>query len=149
ERGYTGKVPSQLHPELAQVPFVIIHPDGRAAGTTSRYFASTHDVGPTLLSMVGLRAPGWMEGTDLSPVLTGREPAERRDFQYGGMYNRFFIRTDDWVLIGDNRGQERTLCDLQADPRELNNVVSKNPKVSRELYGTVLDAAGGPLPYYV
>ena len=26
ERGYTGKVPSQLHPELAQVPFVIVPP---------------------------------------------------------------------------------------------------------------------------
>lgn len=142
-------MPSQLHPELAQVPFVIIHPDGRAAGTTSPYFASTHDVGPTLLSMVGLRAPSWMEGTDLSPTLSGGEPAERRDFHYGGMYNRFFIRTDDWVLIGDNRGQERTLNDLRADPRELNNVVAKHPDVSRELYRTVLDAAGGPLPYYV
>jgi arylsulfatase A-like enzyme len=64
------------------------------------------------------------------------------------MYNRFFIRTDDWVLIGDNRGQERTLNDLQADPRELRNVVHRHPKVSRELYRTVLDAAGGPLPYY-
>ena len=149
ERGYTGKVPSQLHPELAQVPFVIIHPDGRAAGTTSPYFASTHDVGPTLLSMVGLRAPGWMQGTDLSPTLDGGQPAERRDFHYGGMYNRFFIRNDDWVLIGDNRGQERTLCDLQADPRELINVVQRRPQVSRELYRTVLEAAGGPLPYYV
>jgi arylsulfatase A-like enzyme len=149
ERGYTGKVPSQLHPELAQVPFVIIHPDGRAAGTMSSYFASTHDVGPTLLSLVGLKAPGWMEGTDLSPVLDGAQPTERRDFHYGGMYNRFFIRTDDWVLIGDNRGQERTLNDLHADPRELNNVVGKHPKVSADLYRTVLDAACGPLPYYV
>jgi arylsulfatase A-like enzyme len=149
ERGYTGKVPSQLHPELAQVPFVIIHPDGRAAGTTNSYFASTHDVGPTLLSMVGLERPSWAEGTDLSPVLDGGEPAERRDFHYGGMYNRFYIRTDDWVLIGDNRGQERTLNNLRADPREMHNVVARHSGVSRELYRTVLDAAGGPLPYYV
>jgi hypothetical protein len=27
-------------------------------------------------------------------------------------------------------------------------VVKQNPKVSEELYQTVLDAAGGPLPYY-
>ena len=31
ERGYTGKVPSQLHPELAQVPF-IDRPSGRPRG---------------------------------------------------------------------------------------------------------------------
>jgi arylsulfatase A-like enzyme len=148
ERGYTGKVPSQLHPELAQVPLVVVHPDDRAAGGTTSYFASTHDVGPTLLSMVGLDAPSWMEGVDLSPLLDGRPPAEQRDFHYGGMYNRFFIRTDDWVLIGDNRGQERTLHNLRSDPHEFFDVVEKHPAVSEELYRTILEAAGGPLPYY-
>jgi arylsulfatase A-like enzyme len=148
ERGYTGKVPSQLHPELAQVPFIIAHPDGRAAGETSTFFASTHDVGPTLLSSVGIRPPGWMEGIDLSPVLDGRSPAGSRDFHYGGMYNRFFIRTDDWVLIGDNRGQERTLHNLPSDPHEFFDVLDRHPDVSRKLYRQVLDAAGGPLPYY-
>jgi arylsulfatase A-like enzyme len=148
ERGYTGKVPSQLHPELAQVPFIIVHPDRRAAGDVSRYFASTHDVGPTLLSVVGVDRPKWMEGMDLSSLLDGRQPPERRDFHYGGMYNRFYIRTDDWVLIGDNRGQERHMYDLRLDPHEFNNVVEQNPRVNEELYQTVLEAAGGPLPYY-
>jgi arylsulfatase A-like enzyme len=148
ERGYTGKVPSQLHPELAQVPFVIVHPDGKAAGKTNTYFTSTHDVGPTLLSLLGIQPPSWMEGADLSPVLDGGQPTQRRDFHYGGMYNRFFIRTDDWVLIGDNRGQERTLYDLRTDPHEFFDVLHRHPDVSAELYRTILDAAGGPLPYY-
>ena len=77
ERGYTGKVPSQLHPELAQVPFVIVHPDGRAAGEVSQHFASTHDVGPD--AAVAGRAstrPRWMEGADLSPVLDGGQRAD-------------------------------------------------------------------------
>jgi hypothetical protein len=64
------------------------------------------------------------------------------------MYNRFFIRTDDWVLIGDNRGQERTLNNLGTDPGEFHNVVKHHPRVNAELYSTILDAAGGPLPYY-
>jgi arylsulfatase A-like enzyme len=149
ERGYTGKVPSQLHPELAQVPFIIVYPDHRAAGETSSHFASTHDVGPTLLSMAGIEPPSWMEGDDLTPLLRGGRPSQRREFHYGGMYNRFFIRTDDWVLIGDNRGKQRTLNDLRLDPHEFIDVVKQNPKVSEELYRTVLDAAGGPLPYYV
>jgi arylsulfatase A-like enzyme len=148
ERGYTGKVPSQLHPELAQVPFVIVHPDDKAAGKTHTHFASTHDVGPTLLSMVGIKPPSWMEGDDLSPVLDGGQPAQTRDFHYGGMYNRFFIRTDDWVLIGDNRGQERTLYDLRTDPHEFFDVLHKHPDVSAALYDRILEAAGGPLPYY-
>jgi arylsulfatase A-like enzyme len=148
ERGYTGKVPSQLHPELAQVPLIIVHPDRRAAGEAVPYFASTHDVGPTLLSMVGVSGPSWIEGTDLSPLLHGEPPRERREFHYGGMYNRFYIRTDDWVLIGDNRGLERHMYDLRLDPHEFDNVVAQYPRVSEDLYQTVLEAAGGPLPYY-
>ncbi len=148
ERGFTGKVPSQLHPELAQVPFIVVRPDDRAAGTVSQHFASTHDVGPTVLSMVGIDKPSWMNGTDLSVTLDGKEPDQKRDFHYGGMYNRFFIRTDDWVLIGDNQGNERTLCDLRNDPHEFENVVKAQPQVSKELYSTILEAAGGPLPYY-
>jgi arylsulfatase A-like enzyme len=127
---------------------VIVHPDDRAAGAVSQYFASTHDVGPTVLSMVDIKPPSWMNGTDLAVAMEGRDPPQKRDFHYGGMYNRFYIRTDDWVLIGDNQGNERTLCDLRVDPHEIENVVKANPAVSKELYDTILDAAGGPLPYY-
>jgi arylsulfatase A-like enzyme len=149
ERGLTGKVPSQLHPELAQVPFIVVHPDGRAAGEVSSHFASTHDVGPTLLSMVDVDRPDWIQGADLSTLLDGEPPSRPRPFHYGGMYNRFYIRTDEWLLIGDNRGLERTMYDLTQDPHEFFDVVKEHPKLSEELYRQVLDAAGGPLPYYV
>ena len=43
---------------------MIVHPDDRAAGKVSHYFASTHDVGPTVLSMVGIDPPGgWRAAT--------------------------------------------------------------------------------------
>ena len=70
-------------------------------------------------------------------------PPAKREVHYGGMYNRFFIRTDDWVLIGDNRGQERTLYDLRTDPHEFFDVVHKHPDVSAKLYDRILEAAGG------
>jgi arylsulfatase A-like enzyme len=105
EHGLTGKLHTVLHPELTHVPLILVDPQRRLEGQRSDYRASTHDIGPTLLSMVGIDAPDWMTGTDLSVTLDGKEPAEKRDFHYGGMYNRFYIRTDDWVLIGDNRGQ--------------------------------------------
>jgi arylsulfatase A-like enzyme len=149
ERGLTGKVPSQLHPELAQVPFIVIHPDGRGAGDVSSYFASTHDVGPTLLSLAGLDRPDWVEGYDLSPLMDGEQPEKERPFHYGGMYNRFYIRNDEWVLIADNRGKERSLYDLKQDPHEFFDVLKDNKAVAEDLYQQVLEVAGGPLPYYV
>ena len=57
ERDIIGKSHSNLHRELWSVPFMIRHPEGRGAGTTSDYMASTHDVATTLLGAAGLRAP--------------------------------------------------------------------------------------------
>ena len=130
------------------MPFIVAHPDGRAAGEVSSHFASTHDVGPTLLSLAGHRPPALDGGPRPLPADGRRAAVGPRPFHYGGMFNRFYIRTDEWLLIGDNRGEERTMYDLQRDPHEFFDVVKENPKLSEELYQQVLEAAGGPLPYY-
>jgi arylsulfatase A-like enzyme len=49
----------------------MVHPEGKAAGSTSSYFASTQDVAPTLLSMAGVGPPAAMDGEDLSPLFDG------------------------------------------------------------------------------
>jgi arylsulfatase A-like enzyme len=146
ERGWVGKIPDSLHPELAQVPFAIVHPDGRAAGEVSYHFASTHDVAPTILSMLGVQTPRWMDGQNLSVLLDGEQPPAR-EWHYGGMFNRFFVRTDEWVLLGDNLGGNRKLYDLTLDPNEIHDVEGKNRKVSEELYRRLV-AETGKLPYY-
>jgi arylsulfatase A-like enzyme len=151
ERGWVGKIPGELHPEMAQVPFAVIHPDGRRAGETTDYFASTHDVAPTILSLLGVAPPRWMEGHDLSVLLDGEQPPER-PYHYGGMYNRYFIRTDQWVLLGDNLGGNRQLFDLTLDPGEWRDVWDasrENRRLADDLYRQVIEATGGePLPYY-
>lgn len=151
ERGWLGKIPGELHPEMAQVPFVVVHPDGRRAGEASDYFASTHDVAPTLLSLLGASAPSWMDGHDLTPLLDGARPPAR-PFHYGGMFNRYFIRTDQWVLLGDNLGGNRALFDLTLDPGEWDNVAEQSRqhrRIAERLYRQVIEATGGgPLPYY-
>jgi arylsulfatase A-like enzyme len=152
ERGWIGKIPGELHPEMAQVPFVIVHPDGRKAGQVSDYFASTHDVAPTILSLLDVDTPRWMEGQNLATLLDGEEPAGGREYHYGGMYNRFYVRTDRWVLLGDNLGGNRQLFDLTLDPGEFVNVAEtnrQNRRLAEELYQQVIEATGGgPLPYY-
>ena len=149
ERGYTGKVPSQLHPELAQVPLILVTPENKAAGKTTavlRLDPRRRAHGP-VDARASTRRSGWRAPTS-RPLMDGEQPPEKREFHYGGMYNRFFIRTDDYVLIGDNRGNERTLYDLRQDPHEFFDIEKKNRKLSEELYQHVLELAGGPLPYY-
>jgi arylsulfatase A-like enzyme len=147
DRGWTGKVAGELHPELTQVPCVIVHPDRRGAGETSPWFASTHDLAPTILSLAGVPVPRGMDGVDLSPLFDGESPGER-PYAYGGYFNHFYVRSDHWSYVADNRGEERELYDLTLDPAEVVNVASENRDVHEELHGWLMETIGGLPPYY-
>lgn len=147
DHGYTGKIPSRLHPELIHTPLVIVHPERRRSGDRSRYFAQTHDVGPTLLGMADVPAPASMDGVDLSGLFGGRRPPAR-PFAYGGYTNSFYIRTDRWKLFGDNRGRDFHLHDARRDPNEFRDVAPSHRHAVRHLYGAVRRKAHGGLPYY-
>jgi arylsulfatase A-like enzyme len=147
DRGWTGKIAQELHPELIQVPCVMVHPEGKGAGTTTSWFASTHDIAPTVLSLAGVPVPRGMDGQDLSPLFDGEQLPER-PFAYGGYFNHFFVRNDHWSYVADNQGGGRELYDLTLDPAELNDVAPENRDVHDELHGRLLERIGGPPPYY-
>jgi arylsulfatase A-like enzyme len=126
---------------------VIVDPRHRRAGQFSRYFASTHDLAPTLLSMMGVRAPKRMNGVDLSVLFDGKQPP-KREYAFGGYGNSFYIRTRRWALWGRNKPGRFHLFDKRRDPSEGNNVAHRHPGVVRELYRTVRRRAGGRPPYY-
>jgi arylsulfatase A-like enzyme len=147
EHGWTGKVQTALYPVLTRVPMIVVHPARRRAGHASDWFASTHDVAPTLLSMAGVRPPRLMNGVDLSPAFRGRRLPERK-YAWGGYSDSFYIRSDRWMLWGYNKPGNFRLFDLRRDPGMNHNVARSNPDKVRELYGKVLERAGGRLPWY-
>lgn len=147
EYGWTGKISTELHPQLTRVPMVIVDPRGRRAGKATRYFASPHDLAPTLLSMAGVPAPAAMDGVDVSALLDRRSPPPR-SYAYGGYKNSFYVRTDRWAMSGVNRHGDYKLYDLRKDPGERRNVASTHPRTVRKLRGIVLRNAGKRLPYY-
>jgi len=147
EHDFTGKSSEQLYPELIHVPMIVVDPKRRRAGETSTYYASTHDVGPTVLSMAGVQAPEAMNGADLSSLFDGKQPPPR-SYMYGGYRNSFFLRSDRWALSGLNTPGEFKLFDLKADPGETRNLASRKPRKVKQLYEIVKRNAGGELPYY-
>ncbi len=94
EDGILGKHGARAQWHIYHVPCMIRHPEGKLAGQTSDYFASTHDVAPTLLSFMGVRRPGLMDGEDLSVLFDGKRPPDRPWFT--SCY-------DNYVLGGDAR----------------------------------------------
>jgi arylsulfatase A-like enzyme len=147
EHGRTGKSSVVLHPQLIRVPLIVVDPRGRHAGRTSSWFASTHDVAPTILSMAGVPVPRRMDGADLSRFFEGRRPAAR-PYAFGGYGNSFFVRTDRWAMFGANRGGGLQLYDRRRDAEETRDVADANPRKAAELYGVVRRRAGRRLPTY-
>ena len=146
ERGWVGKRFTELHEELCHVPLVMRHPAGRGRGRTSSYFASTHDIGPTVLSMLGVDEPRGMNGADLSPVFRGRAPRKKRDYRTTA-YNTYVSASDGrWLLMASGEREELRLYDTKRDRYERRNVARRYPKQVRRLWGMILKDAGGRLP---
>ena len=148
EHDWTGKGPSLLHPELIHVPMLLRDPGGAGAGTTSDWFASTHDVAPTLAALGGLDPVAAFEGADLSPILHGGAPAERRPYAVGGYGNNSYVRDRRWAYMTRNDWSDERLYDLPADPAERRDVSDKRKAVVRTMRERVRRAAGGRPPLY-
>jgi arylsulfatase A-like enzyme len=147
DHGLTGKIASRLHPELIHVPLILVDPERRHAGRESRYFCSTHDVAPTLLSMAGVRVPRGMDGVDLSRFLRGKRPPAR-DYAWGGYGNSFFVHTDNWSLFGHNHGGDLHLYNARRDRHQFRNLTGSHPGKARELRRVVRRKARGGLPVF-
>jgi arylsulfatase A-like enzyme len=148
EHGIVGKPFWALWPEVTDIPFLIRHPEGKGAGRTSDYFASTHDVAPTILAFLGIEPPEGMNGQDLSVLFGGGEPEPRPHFTLG--YNdHAWARDEDYVMFARNDGSDALLFDLREDPDMNTNIAWSNQEVLNKMWGEyVLRDAGGPLPRY-
>jgi arylsulfatase A-like enzyme len=147
ERGWVGKRYSEMHEELTHVPMVMRHPAGKASGRRTGYYASTHDVGPTVLSVLGVDEPRGMNGADLSPLFDGRAPRKKRTYRTASYNTYLSVGDARWLLIAGNHKQELRLYDRKRDRYERRNIAHRHPKKVREMWGRILHDAGGRLPH--
>jgi len=148
EHGFTGKVSSELYPELVDVPFLIRRPDGAGAGEQSDFFASTHDIPPTILGALGIDPPQPLDGQDLNAVLEGGEPEQSRGHFTAGYDRHVLARDDRYALMARNDGGEPKLFDLQNAGYE-RDVAEDNPDTTRRMFEeyVIPDSGGSPPPH--
>ena len=106
-----------------------------------RHGADAHEHGRS-------RAPGSLDGTDLSPLLDGKRPADERPFAYGGYANFSFVREDRWKLIARNDKSWNMLFDLKADPHEQRELSKQHPEVVRRHWKQLLERTQSRPPRY-
>jgi arylsulfatase A-like enzyme len=147
EHDILGKANSLLGKEIHAVPYLIRHPDGLRAGERSDFFASTHDIAPTMLAFQGITAPGRMDGDDLSVMFDGDDPP-RRDYWTTCYADHVAAGDGRYLLISDNQGEERRLYDTEEDPDEETDVAAEHPDIVDRLWTNVLDDAGGTMPVF-
>ena len=93
------------------------------------------DLFPTLFELMGLPAPGGVDGTSLVPLLQGEELelTAYAETDYRLFVHHRAIRQGQYKLILDLMDGGRELYDLDADPGESNDISGSEPRRTYEL----------------
>ncbi|MFA5688725.1 MAG: sulfatase-like hydrolase/transferase [Kiritimatiellales bacterium] len=124
-----------------RVPYLVSLPGILPQGKVYSRPVSSLDVIPTFLSLAGLAVPDRLDGTDLTPYLTGQrqgDPHQVLFWQYSGdnpdSVIRFAVRQDHWKLVRDlNQPDAVELYNLRDDVSEKTNLIEQHPEVAASM----------------
>ena len=149
EHGYTGKLPYALYPELTDIVLMVRHPEGKGAGKTSDFYASTHDLAPTILSFLGVEQPEPMDGGDLTPLLAGKDPERPRDHITQGYSAHICCRDEHRVMFCLSDGTQAHLYDAVNDVGQTRDLAEAEPETVKRMYEEYAQKdARGKLPNF-
>ncbi len=154
EHDYIGRGTPTSHRESYEIPFMIRGPDGRKSGDDVDWYASTHDVAPTILSYLGLTIPGKMWGEDLTALLDDVDEDDLYDRPYSitASGSLIVVRDKRWLMVADREEIERRMYD---DDEEVEDDITRFQDIANEDTGQLTDmslaalaVAGGTLPEF-
>jgi arylsulfatase A-like enzyme len=156
EHDYAGRGTPTSHRESYEIPYLIRHPRGEKSGDDVDWYASTHDVAPTLLSSMGLTVPGKMRGEDLTQLFDGvdEEDLPDRPFSITCSGSLIVVRDKRWLMVADREEMERRLydddeeADDDNDDKRYDDVANDEPGVLTDMSIAALTVAGGTLPEF-
>jgi arylsulfatase A-like enzyme len=154
EHEYVGRGTPTSHRESYEIPFLIRDPDGRKSGDDVDWFASTHDVAPTILSFMGLTIPGKMWGEDLTALLddVDEDDLYDRPFSITASGSLIMVRDKRWLMVADREEIERRLYDddeeVEDDITRFEDVANEDPGQLTDMSLAALAVAGGTLPEF-
>ncbi len=123
-----------LYEEVTRVPLLIRTPDRRTAVVSDA--VSLLDLTPTLLDVLGIKAPPGLSGRSLGPALAGKrlsEPPPPVFSEATQLASKSMILDDGWKLIHDGDYGTWELYDLGNDPGELRNLYDREPERAARL----------------
>jgi arylsulfatase A-like enzyme len=154
EHGYMGRAAPTSHRLSYEIPYLIRHPSGQNAGDDIDWYATTHDVAPTLLSFLGLTIPGKMDGEDLTALFDDVDQWDlpKRNTSITAVGTQIVIRDRRWLVVADRERTIRRMYDddesVDDDIKRYDNVAGKDTGKLNELSQTAGVLAGDTLPEF-
>jgi arylsulfatase A-like enzyme len=154
EHDYLGIATPTSHRPAYEVPFLIRHPAGEKAGDDVDWYATTHDVAPTILSFMDIAIPGKMGGEDLMALFDGvdEEDLYDRPFNVTAVGSNIIVRDTRWLMVADREEIERRMYDddeeVEDDIKRYDDVANEDTGKLTELSQIALLVAGGTLPEF-
>lgn len=141
EKGYQGHDGTFLYQPMVHIPLVLRMPN-QHEGKVLAVNAEHIDIAPTLLDILGLKIPSWMEGESLkkamedSPVRNRPKFSMNADFfrKNGGLQTGSIAVThEEYKLVFHLSKNGKELYDLSKDPKEQTNLVHFKKEEARFL----------------
>lgn len=133
---------SQPYDETVSVPLMIKLPGAERAGERVPTVVETIDIVPTVLDLLGIESPDYLQGRSLLPAMRGEETVERMALNQDAIRRkRYSLRGDTERFIVDYQRKDDPSAweyyDLEQDPAQLNNLAAERGERMVELERTL------------
>ena len=139
---------THLYEQVTHVPLIIKRPS-QIKGVIINDLVEQIDIPPTILSLVNIPIPPWMEGRSLMPLLHGEKLPSKLVFSMNFERNpgrghqitkgTIAVWEGDYKLIYYLEEDKSLLFNLKEDPDELKNLFDEKPKISQHLLALIQD----------
>ncbi|MDQ5977042.1 MAG: sulfatase [Verrucomicrobiota bacterium] len=144
-----------------RVPLLMRCPSLIKGGTAVKEVVANIDIAPTVMELMGLKAPAHFDGRSLVPLLRGEHPSWREYFLYVYYWERNFPQSPTVFALRGDRYKYITyyglwdadeLYDLQDDPNELHNLryrpehARRVADMQKKLYAMMDELGGMEIP---
>jgi arylsulfatase A-like enzyme len=133
ERKQIHKGETRIREQVTHTPLAIYHPQRQWEGRRIGGYVQHTDLMPTLLELLGVKAPARVTGESLVALIEERRDS-KREMTVTGWGEHASVRTPEWDYIGrwSPGGRFEELYHVRKDPLELEEVSAENPAVVKE-----------------